>query len=125
MDASTRSKCEMPSVSQPHFSQRFRFMLTRLWNDDAGYIITTEMLLIFVILVLGLIAGLANLRMAIVNELTESVQAILGLNQTYQISGLTGCSGSTGSSGGTDSPGTTTLSATTAASVTIASTLCP
>lgn len=99
-------------------------MLQQLWNDDAGYIVTTEMLLIFVILVLGLIAGLANLRMAIVNELTESGLAILGLNQGYTIAGLTGCSGSSATSGVTDNSGSLTLTATTV-TYGIESTLCP
>ena len=100
-------------------------MLKQLWNDDAGYIVTTEMLLIFVILVLGLIAGLANLRMAIVNELTESGLAILALNQGFTIAGLTGCSGSSGPSGGTDTQGTLTLSASSATNAVINSSLCP
>ena len=99
-------------------------MFQQLWNDDAGYIVSTEMLLIFVILVLGLIAGLANLRMAIVNELTESGLAILNLSQSYTIAGLTGCSGSSGASGVTDSSGTLTLFASTTAPA-ISSTLCP
>jgi len=101
-------------------------MLKQLWNDDAGYIVTTEMLLIFVILVLGLIAGLANLRMAIVNELTESGLAILSLNQSYTIAGLTGCSGGSGASGGIDSAGSLSLSATSVGGGTIInSALCP
>ena len=99
-------------------------MLKQLWNDDAGYIVTTEMLLIFVILVLGLIAGLANLRMAIVNELTESGLAILNLNQSYTIAGLTGCSGSSGASGATDTTGSLSLTASTVAP-NIISNLCP
>lgn len=99
-------------------------MLKQLWNDDAGYIISTEMLLIFVILVLGLIAGLANLRMALVNELTESGLALLNLSQSYTIAGLSGCSGSSGASGVTDSSGFASLSATTVAPA-IESTLCP
>lgn len=99
-------------------------MLMQLWNDDAGYIVTTEMLLIFVILVLGLIAGLANLRMAIVNELTESGLALLNLNQGYTIAGLSGCSGSSAGSGVTDNSGSLTLFSTTVTSL-IQSAICP
>ena len=101
-------------------------MLKQLWNDDAGFIVTTEMLLIFVILVLGLIAGLANLRMAIVNELTESGLAILSLNQSFTIAGLTGCGGSSGASGAVDVQGTVTITATPpATNAIISSVLCP
>jgi len=100
-------------------------MLTQLWNDDAGYIISTEMLLIFVILVLGLIAGLANLRQAIVTELTESGLAILNLSQAYTISGITGCTGSSGGSATTDATGTLQLIQTTVTGSSVDVTLCP
>lgn len=100
-------------------------MLQQLWNDDAGYIVTTEMLLIFVILVLGLIAGLANLRMAIVTELTESGLALLNLNQGYTIAGLTGCSGSSAGSAVTDQSGTLLLTGTTPAPGDISTSICP
>ena len=84
-------------------------VLSRMWNDDAGYIISTEMLLIFVILVLGLIAGWANLRSAIVAEFTESANAILSLNQSFSIDGQYGCSGNSGPSGAADNPTTTSV----------------
>lgn len=92
-------------------------MLKQLWNDDAGYIISTEMLLIFVILVLGLIAGLTNLRAAIVMELSESATAILSLNQSYNINGYTGCGGSTSASGYTDTNGSLSLTSGTSGAV--------
>jgi hypothetical protein len=100
-------------------------MLKQLWNDDGGYIVTTEMLLIFVILVLGLIAGLANLRTAIVNELTESGLAILNLNQSFTIAGITSCTGSTGASNATDTPGSASLTFSNAAATSINFSLCP
>jgi len=100
-------------------------MLNQLWNDDAGYIISTEMLLIFVILVLGLIAGLSNLRMAIVNELTESAQAILAINQGFTISGLTGCSGSSAGSAATDINGSAGVTSGVGVTQLISSSLCP
>ena len=100
-------------------------MLQQLWNDDAGYIISTEMLLIFVILVLGLIAGLANLRAAIVAELTESGLALLALNQSFSISGITGCTGSSGGSAASDTPGSLSLSVNTVAGTPINATVCP
>jgi Flp pilus assembly pilin Flp len=100
-------------------------VFSRMWNDDAGYIISTEMLLIFVILVLGLIAGWANLRMAIVNEFTESANTILTLNQSYTISALSGCSGTSGGSNATDTVGSTTVVATAATANLVDSILCP
>jgi hypothetical protein len=85
-------------------------MLKQLWNDDAGFIVSTELLLIFVILVLGLIAGLTNLRTAVVIELTESAQAILALNQGYNINGVSGCNGFSNGSSATDVNGSVGLS---------------
>lgn len=69
-----------------------RSLLKRLWNDDAGVIISIELLFLFVILTLGLIAGWTNLRAAINSELTETANAILALDQGYGISGAQGCS---------------------------------
>ncbi len=100
-------------------------VFSQMWNDDAGYIISTEMLLIFVILVLGLIAGMANLRMAIVNELTESGNAIMALNQSYTISALSGCSGTSGASNSTDTSALGTVVASSASVNNINSILCP
>jgi hypothetical protein len=100
-------------------------MLKQLWNDDAGYIISTEMLLIFVILVLGLIAGLANLRAAIVSELTESAQAILNIQQGFAIAGVTGCSGSSQGSNATDLAGTSSLQQSFPVANNIGAALCP
>ncbi|MCI0460764.1 MAG: hypothetical protein L0Z62_27760 [Gemmataceae bacterium] len=101
-----------------------RNLLKRLWDDDGGFIVSFELMLVFVVLLLGIIAGLANLRMAVVNELTETGQSILTLNQGYSITGLTGCSGSSAPSGATDVCGTNTLTSSTTV-CTISSTLCP
>jgi Flp pilus assembly pilin Flp len=68
-----------------------RSLLKRLWNDDAGVIISIELLFLFVILILGLIAGWTNLRAAINSELTETANALLSLDQGYGITGAQGC----------------------------------
>ena len=47
-----------------------RKLLSKLWADDGGFIVSIEMLFIAVILVIGLIAGWANLRVAVVTEFT-------------------------------------------------------
>lgn len=77
-------------------------MLKQLWNDDAGFIVSTELLLIFTIVVLGLVVGLTNVRNAVVTELTEVASAILALNQSYNITGLSGCGGTVGGTSVTD-----------------------
>jgi Flp pilus assembly pilin Flp len=73
-----------------------RSLFARLWNDDRGVIITFELLFLFVILVLGLIAGWTALRNALDAELTETAQAILSLDQSYIITGVQNCGGANG-----------------------------
>src|SRR5262249_15584622 len=46
-------------------SSFMRNLLSKLWADDGGFIISTEMLFICVILVIGIIGGLAALRAAV------------------------------------------------------------
>ncbi|MBX9677558.1 MAG: hypothetical protein K2X38_02260 [Gemmataceae bacterium] len=78
-----------------------RSLLKRLWNDDAGVIISIELLFLFVILTLGLIAGWTNLRAALNTELTETANAILALDQGYRITGAQGCNANNGNTGST------------------------
>ncbi len=67
-------------------------MLRNLWEDDAGStLVTSEILFIFAILMLGIITGLVALRQALISELTESAQALLALNQSYSFSGQSNC----------------------------------
>jgi hypothetical protein len=63
----------------------------RLWDDDAGQLLTIELLFMYVILILGLIAGWTNLRNAIDAELTEMANSILALNQGFSITAAVGC----------------------------------
>lgn len=68
-------------------------MMKKLWNDDAGFIISVEWLLVFTIVLLGLIIGLTNVRDAIDVELSEAANAILALNQSYSFYGLNNANG--------------------------------
>jgi hypothetical protein len=69
-------------------------MLRALWNDEAGFVITSELLLIVTIMVIGLIVGMVAVRDAVVTELGDVAAAIGALNQTYRYNGVTNtCSG--------------------------------
>ena len=70
-----------------------RKLLSKLWADDGGFIISVELLFIAVILVIGLIAGWANLRVAIITEYMTLGNAILALNPGYEIDGVSGDTG--------------------------------
>ena len=63
-------------------------MLTQLWNDEAGFIISAELVLVATILVIGCIVGLSEVQHAVVGELNDIGDAIGSLNQSYCFSGF-------------------------------------
>ena len=63
-------------------------MLKSLWNDEAGVILSAELVLIGTILVLGMLVGLVELQCSIVAELQDLSSAFGNLNQSYNISGF-------------------------------------
>jgi Flp pilus assembly pilin Flp len=60
----------------------------RLWSDEAGFIISTELVLVATILVIGMIVGLTELRNQVVEELVDVSQAIGSLSQTYSYTSI-------------------------------------
>ncbi len=78
----------------------------KLWNDDEGAIIAAEYLFVVTILVIGTIIGLAAVREAVNNELTEVANALLALSQGYVISGISGAGGQVDGSMAIDTPST-------------------
>ena len=63
-------------------------MLCQLLKDEAGFIISAELVLVATILVIGLIVGLSEVQHAIVNELNDVGDAIGQVNQSYAYSGF-------------------------------------
>jgi hypothetical protein len=64
-------------------------MMTRKRNkNQAGFIVTIELLLIAAILVIGLIVGMTNMRDATLAELADLSESIGALNQSYSIDGV-------------------------------------
>ena len=66
-------------------------MLRKLWNDEAGFIISAELVLVATIVVIGLIVGLVMVRNQVVQELVDVGQAIGSLSQTYAYAGTKKC----------------------------------
>ncbi len=66
-------------------------MLKTLWNDEAGFIISAELVLVATLLVIGLIVGLSEVQHAVVSELNDVGDAIGELNQAYSFSGFNKC----------------------------------
>jgi hypothetical protein len=63
-------------------------MLKQLWNDEAGFIVSAELVLISTLLVIGLIVGLSEVQHAIIGELCDVSEAIGGLNQGFFFTGF-------------------------------------
>lgn len=65
-------------------------MLTRLWNDEAGALLSAEIVLVGTILVIGVLTGLTSVRDAVVTELADVAGAIASVDQSYSYSGVAG-----------------------------------
>lgn len=63
-------------------------MLKSLWIDECGVILSSEIVLIGTILVLGMIVGLVELQCTIIGELSDLSSAFGNLDQSYQTSGF-------------------------------------
>lgn len=59
-----------------------------LWHDQAGFIVSAELVLISTVGVIGLITGLTCLRNAVNCELTDVSCALRSLDQTYCYTGF-------------------------------------
>ena len=64
-------------------------MLRKFWNDESGFIVSSELVLIATICVIGLIVGLVEVQWAVVGELNDVGDAIGSLNQSFQFAGFT------------------------------------
>ena len=73
-------------------------MLQRLWQEEAGWGYTTEVIISLTMVICALVVGYQALRIAIVSEMADIAEAIGALDQSYSFSGFTGhsaaCAGS-------------------------------
>jgi hypothetical protein len=63
-------------------------MLKRLWLDESGAILSSELILLIVILVIGLTVGMVALRDAIVAQYADVALAIGGVDTSFGWDGL-------------------------------------
>lgn len=63
-------------------------MLTQLYRDENGVILSAEIVLVGTILVVGMLVGLVELQCSVVDELNDVGEAIGSMNQSYAISGV-------------------------------------
>ncbi|MBX3437721.1 MAG: branched-chain amino acid aminotransferase [Planctomycetaceae bacterium] len=68
-------------------------LIAQLHQDEAGFIVSAELVLVATICVLGMLVGLAELALNINNELEDVGSAFQSLQQSYCVSGFDGHKG--------------------------------
>ena len=64
-------------------------MLRKLMNDEAGFIVSAELVLIFTLVFCGVAVGMSVVRDSLVQELGDVAEAIGALNQSYSFRSVT------------------------------------
>lgn len=77
-------------------------LIKRLWRDDAGFVVSMELVMVATIAVLGLVVGMTAIRDATISELSDVAGAFQDLNQSYVWRGVQGHSAATSGSDYTD-----------------------
>ena len=65
-------------------------IINRLWRDENGFIVSSELVLLASVIVIPLLVGMHTVRDAVVQELADVGQAIGVVSQTYWYSGVAG-----------------------------------
>lgn len=66
-------------------------LFCKLARDEAGLIVSAEMIVILTVTVLGMVVGLSNLQTAITGEFADLSLAFQSLNQSYRTPSFYGC----------------------------------
>lgn len=61
---------------------------SKLANDELGFVISAELVLVMTIAVLGMVVGLTAVRDSINEELNDISNAFGAVNQSYNVNGL-------------------------------------
>ncbi len=84
-------------------TQSWSLLLNALLNDEAGFIVSAEMVLIGTITVLGMVVGLSEVAFNVNKELGDVATAFGSVNQSYWYNGSQNGQGQTSGSYGGDS----------------------
>lgn len=63
-------------------------MVKALWNDEAGVVISAEIVLVLTVAVLAIVVGLSEVAVAVNTELNDLSNAFGALNQSYAVTGF-------------------------------------
>ncbi len=81
-----------------------KLSLAALYHDEAGFILSAELVLVATIAVLAMIVGLSEVAHNVNNELEDVGSAFGNVSQTFQVYGTQGHKGSSGGSSFYDVP---------------------
>ena len=79
-------------------------MWTRFWRDETGFVISTELIFIATIVVIGMITGLTTVRDQVSLELADVADAVSELDQSFSYAAVTATVGSVAGSSFNDQP---------------------
>lgn len=74
--------------------------LKSLWSDENGFVISTELMIVATVLVLGLIVGFAQIRDQLVQELGDVAMAISNFDQSYDYTAVSHATAPDNTAGG-------------------------
>ena len=70
-------------------------LLAKLCADEAGFIVSVELVLLATIVLIGLLTGMTAIRDAVISEMSDVAGSVQDLNQGYRVYGVRGHSAST------------------------------
>jgi len=79
-------------------------LMKQLLRDESGFVVSSELVLVSTILVIGMVTGLATVRDAVVQELADTSKAIGNIEQSYTFNGITAHTSATNGSNFVDAP---------------------
>ncbi len=62
--------------------------MRKLFNEDAGFVVSAELVLVMTIAVLGMVVGLTAVRDSMSQEMVDLSDAFGGVNQTHNVVGI-------------------------------------
>jgi Flp pilus assembly pilin Flp len=68
-------------------SKNMRKFVQRLWSEQEG-VLSFEWTLLVVLLVVGIVSGVAAARDVIIDELGDAAEALLAFDQSYSFAGI-------------------------------------
>tara|TARA_R110002072_G_scaffold146075_3_gene292864 strand:- start:14179 stop:14556 length:378 start_codon:yes stop_codon:yes gene_type:complete len=71
-----------------NFLKELNPMLRNLLNDEAGFLVSAELVLIFTLVFCAVAVGVSTVRDSLVQELGDVAEAVGALNQSYNYRGI-------------------------------------